>query len=249
MTRSDFIALKAQIDPRTAAFFLDFDGTLIDLAATPDGIVVPDELIPALNDLHSMLDGRVAIITGRSDSDVARYLVKFRGPVYASHGGCLHWNGMRENIAAVPDNLQDLTDHARQFASQHPPSVLEEKSMGFAIHYRAKPDLETTVREYVDGVAAGNPTLAVQSSKMAFEVKAAEVSKGAALDDAVSRFGWTASTPWMFGDDTTDEVAFQAAQALGGYGVKIGQGESVANYRLRTPADLHDLMTNLRTNI
>jgi len=246
MTASDLQTLASQIDPRTAALFLDFDGTLIDLAATPDDIVVPDGLIATLNGLRDVLDGRVAIITGRTDRDVARYLSQFAGPIYGSHGGCLHWQDEHEYIVDPPDTLQDMTQDAKHFTARHPGVAVEEKSMGFAIHYRAKPELAEDVRAYVDGVVADNHALEVQASKMAFEVKTAGVSKGAALRDALTRFGWAASVPWVFGDDTTDEVAFQAAQELGGHGVKVGQGDSVADYRLRTPADLHELTNGLR---
>lgn len=246
MTQGDLPTLKGMIDPRQAAMFLDFDGTLVDLAPTPDAIVVPDDLTTLLNGLHGKLGGRLAIITGRTDDDVSAYLSGFEGPIYGSHGGRLHWNETRKDIGGAPDDLDGLTADAQAFVADHPPVTLEEKSMGFAVHYRKDPGLEQAVRDYVEEVVDDDPAMAVQSSKMAFEVKAADVNKGAALCDAMERFGWSAATPWMFGDDTTDEAAFEAAQSLGGRGVKIGLGDSRADFRLSDPSELHDLLNYLR---
>ena len=74
-----------RIGPRSAVF-LDIDGTLIDLAPTPDAVVVPPELPSALHALRQRLGGAVAVITGRKLADVDRLI----GPDYAAaaeHGG------------------------------------------------------------------------------------------------------------------------------------------------------------------
>src|SRR3546814_3977158 len=51
---------------RAVALFLDFDGTLVEIADTPEGIHVPDGLPARLDALHRMLDGRIAIVSGRA---------------------------------------------------------------------------------------------------------------------------------------------------------------------------------------
>src|SRR3546814_5187162 len=56
------------------ALFLDFDGTLVDIAETPDAILVPDDLARRLEGLAARIDGRLALITGRSLVDIGGHL-------------------------------------------------------------------------------------------------------------------------------------------------------------------------------
>ena len=63
---------------------------------------------------------------------------------------------------------------------------------------------------------------------MVVEVKPAAAHKGAALRALASRPPFAGRRPVMLGDDTTDEDAIAAAQALGGLGVKVGPGDSAA---------------------
>ena len=51
--------------PDRAALFLDMDGTLIDIAATPGAVVVAPGLADALLRVRAKLDDAVAIVSGR----------------------------------------------------------------------------------------------------------------------------------------------------------------------------------------
>ncbi|MGB5103029.1 MAG: hypothetical protein WBO04_06865, partial [Steroidobacteraceae bacterium] len=51
---------------RRWCLFLDVDGTLLDIAATPDGVRVDDSLQDLLGTTRQALDGAVALISGRS---------------------------------------------------------------------------------------------------------------------------------------------------------------------------------------
>lgn len=61
------------IQTRPIALFLDFDGALVDIAGTPDAIVVPDMLSAPLDTLSARLGGRLALVSGRSIEDVERH--------------------------------------------------------------------------------------------------------------------------------------------------------------------------------
>ncbi len=47
------------------ALFLDFDGTLTEMAPRPEAVRIASGLVPTLNALHHHLGGALAIITGR----------------------------------------------------------------------------------------------------------------------------------------------------------------------------------------
>ena len=51
--------------------------------------------------------------------------------------------------------------------------------------------------------------------------------------------------PVFVGDDTTDEDGMKAAEAHGGFGIKVGEGESVARYRLADPQAVHDWLKHI----
>ena len=52
-------------------------------------------------------------------------------------------------------------------------------------------------------------------------------------------------TPIFIGDDVTDEDAFRVAQELGGIGIKLGSGETVARMRIADVASVHALLQGL----
>ena len=74
------------LDPERHALFLDFDGSLVDFALTPDRIVVRPETIALLENVSRRLHGALAIISGRKIADIDRHLARLRLPVSGVHG-------------------------------------------------------------------------------------------------------------------------------------------------------------------
>src|SRR4051812_2976392 len=70
----------------SSALFLDIDGTLLDLARTPDAVVVPDELQHTLSRLHEQLRGALAFVSGRSLNSIDRLFAPLRGAAIGCHG-------------------------------------------------------------------------------------------------------------------------------------------------------------------
>ncbi|MGO4837859.1 haloacid dehalogenase, partial [Rhizobiaceae sp. 2RAB30] len=52
--------------------FLDVDGTLLDLASTPDAVIVPEGLEADLARLSGRVGGALALVTGRSLDFIAK---------------------------------------------------------------------------------------------------------------------------------------------------------------------------------
>ncbi|WP_299376548.1 trehalose-phosphatase [uncultured Tateyamaria sp.] len=229
---------KPRFEPKdNVALFLDFDGSLVDLAAAPDAIDARgvSELVGAL---HGVLDGRLAIVTGRSVSDLLGHVPDLPCLVYGTHGAELHAEGETIDLVPVPEALDAMCEAAAKFRQLHPGLRLERKRHGFVLHYRQAPELAAAVTGFLEALVDVAPEMVLQHSKMAVEVKAAGVCKGAAVRDAMDRFGWTDRVPVMVGDDVTDEAGMEAAQTLGGYGVKVGEGETTARFRCDDPQDL-----------
>ena len=63
---------------RNSALFLDIDGTLLDIASTPEAVVVPSDLRRTLSRLHDALDGALAFVSGRKIATIDRLFAPLR---------------------------------------------------------------------------------------------------------------------------------------------------------------------------
>src|SRR5687768_9748637 len=131
---------------RGGSLFLDFDGTLVELAPTPDAIQVSSEVRELLARLHYCLNGRVALLSGRSIDDLLGHLHPVTLAIAGSHG--LERTGSSDKVVA-PALLESLAEAVRVLrgVQDHYPGVLiEEKPFGVAIHFRLAPEAEEACR-------------------------------------------------------------------------------------------------------
>ena len=73
--------LKVSIDaslPDRTALFLDVDGTLLDLAASPTAVVVPRGLVECIADIERALGGALALVSGRTLADLDQLFLPLR---------------------------------------------------------------------------------------------------------------------------------------------------------------------------
>jgi trehalose 6-phosphate phosphatase len=238
-------------DPSAAgiSLFLDFDGTLVEIAARHDGVVVDDSVRTLVRALAERLDGRLAIVSGRTAAEIVAYLhAADTAPPFAiagSHGLELRWTDGRREAPAHPDALDLILTAFAAFAEAHPGVVMEEKPFGAALHYRGAPDAADACDAFASRLAAEHG-LELQRGKMVAELRLAGGDKG----DAVRRFmadpAMTGTTPIFLGDDITDEAGFVAAAALRGWGVQIGDTPlTTARYRLPDVAAVHRWLSHI----
>jgi len=226
-----------------AAIFLDFDGTLVDLAPTPDAIHIPDDLTDLLDALLEFTSGATALVSGRAAGDLARHLSSFQGVIVGGHGA--EWrngNGVEPRVDVNFDHLDRMVRTARAFEQAHRGTLVETKPTGLVLHYRANPDLAGVVTEFAGRLAQDHDGFEHHPAKMAIEVRPEGVGKDAALLDLMALDPFEGRTPVMFGDDTTDEPALHWAQSQGGLGIKVGEGDSVARHRLSAPTDVRQFL-------
>ncbi|HUG46716.1 MAG TPA: trehalose-phosphatase [Sphingomicrobium sp.] len=219
-----------------ASLFLDFDGTLVDIAPRPDEVLVSLELRQLLEQLRERLDGRLILLTGRSAAEVEKLLHPLSLSIGGHHGAEMR-DGGRSAPVERPGLLDELAKELRRLEQDHPGVQVEEKPLGIALHYRQAPDAEEACRDAVER-AAERSGLAVQPGKMVFELKRSGVDKGTALQALMMRPAFSGTTPVFLGDDLTDESALRAAQELGGSGIIVGdRTPTAARYRLQSVAD------------
>ncbi len=206
------------------ALFLDFDGTLVELAPTPCSVRIPPALPGLLERLHDALGGALALLSGRPLETLDGFLAPLRLPAAAEHGLVLRRSGHAapEPVAApaVPPAWREA---AEALAAATPGVLCEQKSYGFTLHARAVPDALPRLGEALRELLGGHPDFRLMPAHMAWEVKPRVADKGTALA-ALMRFPpFAGRCPVFVGDDVTDEDAIAAARSLGGAGYRVGE--------------------------
>lgn len=237
---------SASIPPLTAetSLFLDVDGTLLDIAPTPDGVVVPDGLIDTLNDLNAALGGAVALVSGRRRADLRAL---FRGADVVMIGE--HGATASVPLPAIDGARGDrvplaLVAALRRFAARHPDTLVEIKGHGAALHVRRAPAAAAAARRLADTLAGTyGERVRLLRGKAVFEFIAAGVSKGRAIEALLREKGFSGRLPYVVGDDVTDEDGFAVANRMGGTSLRVGSSDlrmagSAARYTIASPPQL-----------
>jgi len=205
-----------------AALLLDLDGTLLDLAPTPDAVVVPDGLRGDLHALRRRLDDAVAVVTGRPIAQVDALLGNAPFAVAGEHGGAIrHAPGAAVTRAALREPPAEWLAAGRRIADGHPGALYEEKSRGFVLHYRLAPHAGTALRTALEALLDGSQGFALMAAHMAWEVKPLGADKGTAVRGLMAASPFRDRLPIFIGDDVTDEDGMAAARELGGAGLRV----------------------------
>ncbi|HMN94138.1 MAG TPA: trehalose-phosphatase [Hydrogenophaga sp.] len=230
--------------PDAAALFLDFDGTLADLAPRPDAVKVDPGLRPALERLQAMLGGALALVSGRAQDDLDPYLAPLRLPTAFEHGAVRRCADQTLSEAPQPP-LESALLAARALVSLHPGLIMEQKSHSVALHYRLAPSLESLCRDHMGRAIANEDSLQLLLGKAVVEVKSVAVNKGEAIAAFLQEAPFQGRVPVFAGDDVTDEAGFRRVQQLGGIGIKVGDGPSCATHRMADPHALRQWLHKL----
>lgn len=216
---------------RGAALFLDFDGTLVDIQPRPDAVSVDDQLHALIATLADRLDGRVAIVSGRSIAQLDSLFGGLTLATSGSHGAELRGAGGEGEVPDRPGSLDTIAATIQRFADANPGAEVEVKSFGIGLHYRGAPHIrdaaDALTRELADAAK-----LSRQEGKMVFEVRVPG-DKGAAIARFLDDTPFAGARPVFVGDDLTDEPGFAAVAARGGAGILVGPPrDTAATYRL-----------------
>ncbi len=239
------ICLPAPDLDRTA-LFLDIDGTLLDIALTPDTVRVPLELVDDLARLRTRCGGALALVSGRTLEGIDKLFAPLKLPAAGAHG-----TQVRPDPDVPSGHLtRPIPAQLRaQFTAlaDRPGMFIEDKEVTLALHYRLleEPTLPAArVAEVeAEATAAGFSLL---HGKKVLELKPAGTDKGSALRAFMARLPFLGRIPLFAGDDVTDGYAFAVLESLGGIGISVGRTFPGAAYRVDSPADfrrwLHTLL-------
>ena len=225
----------------SCALFLDFDGTLVDIASHPQAVVIPPGLPGTLARMRDMLAGAVAVVSGRPIRQIDRLLAPLVLSVAGVHGGeRRRADGSLARQAIRP--MRQVRQAAQALVRAHPALRLEIKRGALALHYRQAPELQTLCLASMQAAVEQSPGLTLLCGKMVVEAKPSCTSKSQAIEAFLQEPPFVARTAVFVGDDLTDEAAFISVQQHGGIGVKVGEGPTAARYRVANPTAMREAM-------
>jgi trehalose 6-phosphate phosphatase len=230
------------------ALFLDFDGTLVELAPQPEAVIVPPDLPPLLARLHDRMKGAIATVSGRPIKEVDGFLAPVKLAASGAHGAELRETAEAE-IRVIGAHLSDplraqIQAVVATLQGRWPGLRTEDKGTSFAVHYRHAPDAEADLRAALDALGFANGWQLLSGHRV-FEVKARGWSKGTAIRLMMDRLAFAGRRPIFIGDDRTDLDGMEAARALGGDGVAVGGLDADVAWVLSDPAAVRDWLRRL----
>ena len=230
--------------------FLDYDGTLQPIAATPD-LARPDpELLQLLRRLAAHPETMVHVISGRPRDVLDSWLGDLPFALWAEHGFWHRAADKSEWVATAPLRAgwrQKVEPIVARFTDATPGSSTEFKSASLSWHYRlADPDFGRQQAQELRKqlvTALWHEPLEAREGKKVIEVRSRSAHKGLPIRLILEASGPSAALIAV-GDDTTDEDMFAAIPANGA-SVHVGNEPTLAGYRLADPEAVRQWLTLL----
>ena len=205
------------------ALFMDFDGTLVDFETNPADVTVPSSTLGLLSLLQEKTDGALAIISGRSISDLDRML----SPLAIAASGCLGAEmRLRKDgdIYALAEPIPaDIVAELSALAERMPGVTFENKTYGAALHYRDAPEARSILENELPSITRDlQRNVKIVFTECTCEIIGHNYTKGTAVRNFFLTPHFKDKMPVYIGNDILDREAFVAVRAMGGIGLYVG---------------------------
>ena len=229
------------------AILLDIDGTLLDLAPTPAGVLVPSSLQTSLLSLWKWTGGALALVSGRALADIDRVFAPIDLPAIGGHGAEIRPLVAEEKVVRRPLPLLDERLRRRILTLASPGILIEDKGYSLAVHYRLAPErapeLWRSISEITHELESG--TYEILPGKAVVEIKPTGFNKGSAVLELMEMAPFKGRRPIFVGDDVTDEAVFAILADVDGIGISVGRAMAGATAVFDTPADVRGWLKRL----
>lgn len=232
------------------AYFLDLDGTLVDIVGNPDAVHADTDLLHLIGTLHQQCNGALALVSGRALGNLQQRLDGMSIPMAGQHGlerrdaeGRLHLASQTRPSTVMSTIEKRLTP----MINRHAGLRLENKGMSVALHYRNAAHLagyvHRTLRDVLQEIGNG---FQLQKGKRVLELVPIGVDKGKAIDAYLAEAPFHGKKPVFIGDDLSDEDGFATVNRRGGISIKVGEGPTCARYGLHDVAAVRNWLTHMK---
>ena len=231
------------------ALFLDFDGTLVRIAPMPDAVRLEEETREALERLAAHPKVTLAIVSGRRRVELQHFI----GIRKMEYMGLYGWESDEKKKLTYPVRLALVRTLVELLAElpAHPGVWIEPKRSSFSVHLLgASAETQRQMRAKVEQrVLPVRDTLQVMANLRDLEVAPKSIGdKGMAVRKFLKRPAMRGALPIYFGDDFSDEPAFEAARS--GISVLVGKRrKSRAQFSVRGPAEVAQALSRMEEMI
>ena len=228
--------------------FLDYDGTLVPFAPTPEESSPDSRLLSLLRKLNQISGVELVLISGRTKMTLSEWFSDLDINLVAEHGAWIKERGKDwETLEPLSQEWKgEIRPILELYMERTPGSLIEDKEFSLVWHYR-KADVglgEMRARELADTLSylTSNLNLQILEGNKVIEVKSSGVNKGRAALHFVCK------SPWDFilaiGDDWTDEDMFKAMPESA-FTIKVGLTTSSARHSLKSYKEVRNLLKEL----
>jgi trehalose 6-phosphate phosphatase len=246
--KSEALPSPHTVDLRRTALLLDVDGTLLDIATTPAGVVVPETLRPTLRNLLALTGGAAALVSGRTIDMLDRLFAPLRLPAIGGHGAEMRLSADGPVVKCHPPVLSDaLRERLQALSTLDPRLLVEDKLHSIAVHYRLALPRQAFIEKEIAAIVAsdGEGEIEILSGKAVIEVKPRHFNKGSAVSELMTYRPFAGRIPFFFGDDTTDESVFAILPGFSGRGYSVGRPMEGAKGVIPSPAHVRSWLAEL----
>ena len=234
-------------DLRKCAILLDIDGTILDLAPSPQQVWVPTGLRQTLARLDTLTGGALALVSGRSLHDIDLIFSPLELAAIGGHGAELRATAGAEPLMRAKPLGAALKRKLAAITELGPGILAEDKGYSLALHFRLAPEKGEAVRAAVDAICAGLAPdfVEILPGKLVVEIKPAGVNKANAVCDLMNCAPFVDRNPIFIGDDTTDEPVFGVISRFGGLGFSVGRVVADVNGHFDKPESVRAWLTRI----
>ncbi|HTV37658.1 MAG TPA: trehalose-phosphatase [Xanthobacteraceae bacterium] len=236
-------------DLRRWAILLDIDGSILDIAPSPRQVKVPGELRRTLVRIDELTGGAVALVSGRTISDIDLIFAPLRLAAIGVHGAEMRTSGDAEVQKRVRPLSNALKRKLAEIVEFAPGILVEDKGYSLALHYRLTPEKGPELLEAVAKICANAPTEPVEvlQGKLVVDVKPAGYNKGIAVSDLMRQAPFVGRHPIFIGDDTTDLPVFSTIPKFGGQAYSVGGIVAKVDGHFDRPATVRSWLARIAT--
>lgn len=211
-----------QLNSEKDALFLDIDGTLLDIAQTPQGVIVPPLLTETLGRTFRNLGGALALISGRPLSEIDALFYPLKLPTAGCHGAELRFSPTGEVEAGLHLHASFINE-AKSILEAFQGISIENKGFALAVHYRQVPHIrEQLFDKLCKLVAPFHSELELMTGKKVFEINLRRQNKAMAIERFLKQKPFSKRRPIFIGDDAVDVPAIEYCRRAGGLGIWVG---------------------------
>ena len=232
-------------DRRRSALLLDIDGTLLDIAPTPEAVRVPPGLIEAIGTISARTAGAVAFVSGRPLDVMDRLFAPLKLAAVGCHGGEVRI-GPESEVLRQPPLADLIKQRVAQVARMAVGTRVEDKGQSIAIHFRAAPDAGPLLREALEREPVlHNGELQLLGGKAVIEIKPKWFNKGTGVAHLLQHPPFLSRAPVFIGDDETDEDVIHALDRFGGTGYGVGRKLPGTAFTFASPGQVRNWLAAL----